>query len=170
MKKILSYVVILFVFSSCIFFPFDIGNGGNNSQPIQYSKYKAVTMKRVDFEKSINLKTASPTKNSGKIYIFDNLIFINEKNRGFHVFDNTTPSNPKKIAFINAPGSTDLAIKNNSIYINQARDLIAVSYDKTIPSVNVSKRIVNVFPSKISPDGYSKYVKDDEVIIDWVLK
>ena len=97
-------------------------------------------------------------------------VFVNENNEGFHIFDNEDPENPAALAFIKAPGATDLAIKNNVYYINQAVDLIAVTYDKLDASLVVTKRIRNVFPVKISPDGYIPDVEDGAIIIDYELQ
>jgi len=59
-------------------------------------------------------------------------MFLGEENQGFHIYDNSSPTLPKKIGFLRIPGATDLAIKPNSevIYVNQAVDLVAFTIEK----------------------------------------
>ncbi len=132
--------------------------------------YEPVFLERAAFEASVTLNETKPIINSGKIYVVEDLLFVNEKNEGFHIIDNTDPENPLPIAFINAPGATDLAIKNNIFFINQAVDLIAVSYTRESNTLIVSKRIRNVFPVMISPDGYTPNVTEDSIIINYTLR
>jgi len=144
---------------------------GDDINPIEIlSNYDPITLDRPIFESSITLQDAKGITDAGKIYVINELLFVNEKNEGFHVFDNEDPQNPTAIAFITAPGATDLAIKNNVYYINQAVDLIAVTYDKLEANLVVTKRIRNVFPTKISPDGYIPDVEDGAIIIDYELQ
>jgi len=104
---------------------------------------------------------------SGKIYIKDNFMFITDVNKGFHVYNYSNPENPLKVAFINVPGATDLAIRNNIIYINQAVDLITLEYDPLSNTINSLHRNRNVFPSKVGPNGEMAYPNRDEIVIDW---
>jgi len=137
------------------------------------SEYEPVFLDRTDFEKSVNVENSLSIGTSGKIYIKDNLLFINEVNKGFHVFDNSDPTNPKSIKFLAAPGSTDMAIRSNMIYINQATDLIAVEYSPQTNTASLTKRIPNTFPELRSPDGFDTYsfdIPENSVVIDWKLK
>ncbi len=78
-----------------------------------YTKYTPVykTME----EMTVDIKSESPRElvQPGKIYFYNNYIFINEIKEGIHVIDNTDPENPQNIAFINMPGNVDIAIKDN---------------------------------------------------------
>lgn len=135
------------------------------------SRYEPVVINRSDFEKSVVLGNSLSIGTSGKIYIKDNLLFINEVNKGFHIYDNSNPSNPKAIQFLVAPGSTDLAIRNDMVYINQARDLIAVEYDAALNSISLTKRIPDTFPEMLSPDGFFAVdLPENSVVVDWKLK
>lgn len=140
--------------------------------PFRESEYQAITLQREVFESTVQLlEPKTLIENAGKIYIKDNLLFINDKYKGFHVYDNTNPETPKKINFINIPGATDMAIRNNIIFVNQATDLISLEYLFSEQSMTVAKRIKNVFPELYSPDGYHEYgINDDEIVVDWKLK
>lgn len=137
----------------------------------QASAYEPIYLDRAAFEQSVVLNNALAIGTSGKIYIKENLLFINEVNKGFHVYDNSDPKNPKALRFLEAPGSTDMAIRDNMIYINQARDLIAVAYSAQANTINLTKRIPNTFPELISPDGFHAYgIPENSVVVDWKLK
>ncbi|MBW1295917.1 hypothetical protein [Aquimarina litoralis] len=133
------------------------------------SQYEPILLDRTDFENSVALKDPITITTSGKIYIKDNLLFINEVHKGFHIYDNSDPASPIPIKFLDASGSTDLAIRDNMIYINQATDLIAVEYDDA-NGITLTKRVVNVFPEIRSPDGFLPFdIPENNVVVGWTL-
>ena len=166
MKHLSALLILAISLQSCV-----TDTSSDDVNPIDiFSNYDAITLGRPTFETSVSLQEAKGITDAGKIYVINDLLFVNEKNEGFHVFDNEDPQNPTALAFITAPGATDLAIKNNVYYINQAVDLIAVTYDKLDANLVVTKRIRNVFPVKISPDGYIPDVENGAIIIDYELQ
>jgi hypothetical protein len=80
--------------------------------------------------------------NPGKIYYYDNKIFINESREGVHVIDNSNPSNPVNVQFISIPGNEDIAIKNGLLYANSYIDLWTVDLE----NYQLVGRTENVFP------------------------
>jgi len=118
-----------------------------------WREYTPVFMLRTDMEQNIKLVGPKTILNPGKIYIKDHLIFINEKYHGIHVIDNTNPEDPTNFAFINIDGCIDISIKENVLYADNAVDLIAVTLDENMTSIEVSSRTKNVFPEMIAPDG-----------------
>ena len=135
------------------------------------SIYEPIILDRETFDQSVQLLPPKPIINSGKIYVLNNLLFVNEKNEGFHVFLNDDPSNPLPINFIEVPGSSDLSIRNGVYFINQAVDLIAVVYNTRSSELTISKRIEDVFPILLSPDGfYPNGIDQNSVVIGWKLK
>ncbi|MHB0756007.1 hypothetical protein [Polaribacter sp. M15] len=164
MKKI---AVILFCLSltSCII---DNWNNSGTVDPV-WSRYNPVTLSRTEFENSIKIQEKTPVTESSKIYIIDDYIFVNDKRTGFHIFDNTDETNPIKKKFLKIPGATDVAIRNNTLYINQATDLVVLSLDFSTFQIAVKKRLKNVFPELQSPDGDSFY-ENDKVVVNWVQK
>ncbi|NQX84474.1 MAG: hypothetical protein HRT67_00875 [Flavobacteriaceae bacterium] len=135
------------------------------------SEYQPIIMQRADFESTTLLESTPRTiENSGKIYVKDNFIFINEVNKGFHIINNSNPENPINIAFVKVLGSSDLSIKNNIFYVNNARDLIAFTINETTNALTITKRIKNVFPQIWSPDGFQYYgLGVNDIIVDWEL-
>ena len=123
---------------------------------------------RLDFEASTEFESPQPIINSGKIYVIDEFLFVNEKNLGFHVFDNSNPESPVNIGFLKVLGSSDLAIKDDVIYINNAVDLIAIQPNFSTATIEITKRIPNTFPQMFSPDGFQFYnLQEDEIIVNW---
>ena len=167
-KRNLVYLLLFCItFQSCCLPPF--GDCYEYEEPT--SLYEPVFLDRTAFEESVLLKNSLAIGISGKIYIKDNLLFINELRKGFHVYDNSDPENPKAIKFLEAPGATDMAIRDNIIYINQATDLIAVSYAANSTTAMITKRIPDTFPALQSPDGFNAYdIPENSVVIDWKLK
>ena len=164
MKKI--YIVIMcLVLTSCIF-----DNWGETTtvDPV-WSRFDPVTLSTIEFESSIEIQDNKEVSESSKIYIIGDYIFINDKRTGFHIFDNTDTSNPVKRKFLKVPGATDIAIRNNILYINQATDLVVLSLDYTTFQVEVKKRLKNVFPELRSPDG-EYFSEENKVVVNWVQK
>lgn len=166
-----SFFIIFFasvIFQSCCYECFDEDDIINE---YEYSAYEPVYWSRANLDSSIQLKPAQDIFNSGKIYVIGDLLFVGEKRQGFHVFDNSDVQNPMKIKFIQVYGSTDIAVRNNILYVNQATDLITLQYDFVEENLQLVKRIENTFPELRSPDGYIEYdVHEDSVVIDWKLK
>jgi hypothetical protein len=65
-------------------------------------------------------------KQVGKIYTRGNLLFINEVNKGVHVFDNIDPKNPIKLKFIHIPGNIDVAVKGNYLFADMGAGLVTI--------------------------------------------
>lgn len=168
-KQSLLYLLILgILFQSCWF-----NNGEDDDftgEPFPASMYDPVIVKRQVLETSTVLQEPQPIINSGKIYVKDAFLFINEKNQGFHIFNNSDPENPENIGFLQVLGSTDLAIKNEVIYVNNATDLIAIQTNLETNTIEITKRIPNTFPQMFSPEGFQyTNLQEDEIIVDWTL-
>jgi len=151
--------------TSCIWNP-----NVDDDNPPPSSAYEAVVLPRVDFENSTQLLAQKPLENTGKIYVKDQYLLINEPNQGFHIYDNSNPANPQKIKFLQVLGSTDISIKGQVLYINNAVDLIAVTFNADFNAIEVTKRVRNVFPVLISPDGfYPNTNPQNDVVVDWTI-
>jgi hypothetical protein len=109
-----------------------------------YTVFDPVYMTLNDFRTSVKSLPAQSLINPGKIYIKDNYLFVNELGKGIHVFDNSNPSAPQNISFINIPGNVDMAIKGNILYADSHIDLVAIDISNPA-EVKVSKRLENTF-------------------------
>ncbi|EWH08118.1 lvivd repeat-containing protein [Catenovulum agarivorans DS-2] len=64
--------------------------------------------------------------NPGKIYVFNQYLFVNDQLKGIHIFDNSDQANPKYLAFVRVVGATDLEVLNGVMYVNSFTDVVAV--------------------------------------------
>ncbi len=163
MKK---YIVILscFLCSSCFYFI-------TEEEPEEFiSYYDPVILSRSELENSIAIENEKNIVESSKVYIFEDYIFINDKREGFHVFDNSDPENPVKKWFLKAPGATDIAIRNDVIFINQATDLVVLTLDLNDFTLTLNKRLRSVFPELISPEGMHHFTEENMVVVNWIKK
>ncbi|MBD3584083.1 hypothetical protein [Flavobacterium selenitireducens] len=150
-----------------LFFAGCIGwNNVDDSVP-NSRNYEPQIMEREIFESSVQLMPAQNVQKSGKIYIQGNLLVVNDVNRGFHIYNYANPSQPQPLAFLNIPGATDVAIRESTIYINQAVDLVTVQYDADNNTLSLKDRNRNVFPQKMAPDASYAALEENEIIINW---
>lgn len=163
-KLLLLLFLSVFTLQSCCY------NCSDDINAKYISSYEPVIFTRGELEASLQIRIPQPIAEAGKIYVFDDYLFVNEKRKGYHVFDNADPAAPRKMAFINLPGSTDLSIRDGVLYANQARDLIAFKINFATLGVEVTKRIPNTFPILYAPDGYYPNVNEDEIVVDYELK
>jgi len=161
--RIALLIVVMSSVQSCFY-----GRGDDNY--VQPSKYVPIVMKRADFERSLAVEKPQAMKNAGKIYIKDQWIFISDTNKGFHVYDNSNPQNPVLKSFIKAPGATDLTIKGNVFYINQAVDLVALEINPETGTLQQLKRVKNTFPERKAPNGEMIMAREGDVIVDWKIR
>jgi len=148
MKRVFSILFCCILLQSC--WP-HLNDDQPNTDPIE-SSFKPITLDRETFESTISVSSSRPIEEAGKIYVNGDMVFINEINKGFHVLDNRDPKNPENISFIEIPLATDLAIRNNTIYVHHAVDLVALRLDTN--SIEILHRERNVFPRLNSPDGF----------------
>ncbi len=92
-----------------------------------------------------------PLKTPGKIYVKDNVLFINEVGRGIHVVDNRDPAKPVKLSFISIPGNRELAIKDSILYADNTLDIVALNIADP-RNVRLVKRVENAFPKANFPN------------------
>ena len=170
MKKPIYKVVFLLttiLLNACIW-----NNVNDVIDPVfpEQQQYEAVTMLISEFENSTVLLPAEQISETGKIYVKDDYLFINQPNKGFHIFDNTNPAAPVNLAFLKVLGSSDLSIKNEVLYINNATDLIAVKPNLVNNTIEITKRISNTFPELASPNNCCYHnTPSNQVIINWTL-
>ncbi|MBA2421921.1 MAG: hypothetical protein H0V61_01675 [Chitinophagales bacterium] len=117
---------------------------------------------------AVNTLPAAEIQNAGKIYYKAPYIFLNEVDKGIHIIDNTNPSSPQKIAFINIPGNIDITMKDNILYADSYIDMVAIDVTNPAGATEVS-RLENVFPQRSYTSGF---VGDNNkgVIVDWIEK
>lgn len=109
---------------------------------------------------SISVTAAHPTHADGKIYIAENLLFYVAQESGIHVFDNSNPSSPQNMAFINLEGVHDIAVKGNYLYADNFVDLVVfdISDINNINVVRIAENVISFYPTY--PDDADFYAYD----------
>lgn len=114
---------------------------------------------------------SNPAKNvelPGKIYIYGNYIFLNDLNKGIHIYDNSNPSSPQNVAFINIPGNVDMAVKGNILYADAYSDLVTM--DITNP---LAAKALSFTENAFTNYGYQFITNKTDttpVIVDWIQR
>ncbi|WP_316796586.1 hypothetical protein [Pedobacter agri] len=118
----------------------------------------------------VGLTKAVPAKKTGKIYIYNDYLFINEPGEGIHIYNNVNPGSPVSIAFVQVPGNVDLAIHNNILYADSFIDLLAFDISN-IGSIKQVERVNDVFKQVYSA-GAQKflYITKDTLVKKQVYK
>lgn len=118
-----------------------------------------------DLRQSVKSSSATDLKDVGKIYYKAPYIFVSEVNKGIHVIDNTNPSSPQNVAFIQVPGNLDIAVKDNVLYADNFIDLVAIDISDP-KNVKEIWRDQEVFPQR----NYQGWTGDATkgVVTDWV--
>lgn len=126
-------------------------------------KYKVnapVYMSYKELRSSVKSMPVTETKitKPGKIYYWNNYLFVNEYSKGIHVIDNTDPSNPVFKTFINIPGNVDMSIKDGMLYADSYIDLVALDISD-MQNVKEIHRVDSIFPYTI-PETYSNLMME----------
>lgn len=117
------------------------------------NSYRPILMTRGSLESAVQWRETREIQQPGKIWVYNQFIFVIEQYRGIHVIDNTDTTSPKKLGFIQIDGCTDVAVKSGRIYANNAVDLICIKPDPVAKSMTVLSRNRNVLPELSPPDG-----------------
>lgn len=132
-----------------------------------YTLFIPVYQTVAEVRANIKSDAAVPVKNPGKIFVHGNYIFLNEIDKGVHIIDNSNPAAPINTYFVAIPGNLDLAVKGNTLYADNYRDLI------TLDISNPAKAQVKKITEKVfSPRQYLNGFAEDttRVIVDWIKK
>ncbi len=102
-------------------------------------------MSYADLRSSFCVLPPEEIKQPGKIYYKDDFIFVNEYQKGIHIINNSDPSNPQNVSFIDIPGNIDMAIKGNMLYADSYIDLLTIDISN-MDDINEVDRDEDVFP------------------------
>ena len=112
----------------------------------EYVSYLVATPIKADLltfkTEAVDVTEPVPMVESRKIYAYKNYVFVNDVGRGFHVLDNTDPSNPQSISFIKLEGNFDISIKDDRLFADSYGDLVILDISD-INNIGDAKRIEN---------------------------
>jgi hypothetical protein len=165
MRSPLFVFLFLFTLASCD--PNIDRNGANEVYVPVYAQLSA--------QEAVSLQPPEATVKAGKIYAYGSYIFQNDINTGIHIIDNSTAGNPRKIAFLKIPYSSELAVKGSFLYTNSINDLVVLDIHDPQHPVEV-KRIKGAFPlinQEYPPYTNVYFVCADPqkgIVVDWQLQ
>lgn len=153
MKKIL-------LFATVIISGFFFGCADNGKETVEYMINEPVFMSAEEFRSQpIELRSAQPIKEQGKICFYEGYLYISEPGEGLHIIDNRTPHSPVAVGFVELEGNTDIAIRDNRLYADSYVDLLW--FDLANPeNPEYANRLENVFE-------YALPIVDNEYGIDY---
>ena len=166
MKK-LSLILMVLVFWTC---------NNDDSQTETYTIAIPETISKLELRSSVVVEAPKPILNVGKIYAYENYIFINEKLKGIHVIDNSNPQSPQVISFISIIGNEDISIKDNFLYADNTVDLVVfdISSITTITEVERLEDVFNVYnydiPLNAIGADFNNFNSETDIIIGWTLE
>lgn len=105
--------------------------------------------------------------NTGKIYLYQNFILLNEPGKGIHVINNINKEQPKIISFINIPGNYEMAVRGDRLFANSYMDLVVLDISNP-ENVTLSKRIEDIFLNLAQQEQY--YDLEKGVLVSWEPK
>lgn len=106
---------------------------------------RAVYLSYTDLRSAVKTEPVRELSSVSRIYLYKNYLFINEKNEGIHVIDNTTPTSPKQISFIAIPGNTEISIRSDNLYADSYIDLVTLNVSD-INNITEVSREESIFP------------------------
>lgn len=157
--KVFLFALISLLFTGCL--------KDTCSHANKYSWLEPLYKTSAEVRANIKSNQARAIENPGKIFILGNYIFLTEIDKGIHVIDNTKPSSPVNIAFVDIPGNVDIAVKGNTLYADLYTDLVTL--DISNPLNVVKKSIIDgVFPPKYYYGAVYLSADSDKIVYDWV--
>jgi len=167
MKKI--YLLTVFVISvltvSC-----------DNEDNAEMAKFAVPTLKSLaDIRSDVSVTAARQTNSDGKIYVTEDYLFYIAQESGVHVFNNTNPSTPVNIAFINLAGVHDISVKGDYLFADNYVDLLVfdISDIQNITLVRTIQNSVAFFPDYPDDAEFYDYTVNptgDEIITGFTVE
>ncbi len=156
----------------CIFiFPplFFISCEDHRMQTVTWTEYEPVYMSNEEFKASAGFEGARVLEEPGKIYLYNGYLFVNEMNKGVHIFDNRNPASPQPVGFINIPANKDMAVRGGRLYADSADDLLVFDIsDYNNPELISRKEgVFNMTNTFFRGFPYREVDASKGVVVDW---
>jgi len=126
-----------------------------------------------EFRQTPEFKIAQPLSSSGNIYFKDDHLFVIEADKGIHFIDNSNPSTPINVGFLDVWGCTGMAIRGDYLYVNSFIDMIIMDVSDLYSPKEV-RRLEDVFPFALPVSDANYPVahidKTKGVVTSWEVK
>lgn len=164
-KSFLLIITALFVMISC-----DKNNDEYETVNVATAEYMSLKT----FRSSVDIIAPIPIIESGKIYVYNDLVLVNDVEKGIHIIDNSNPENPVKKAFIKVVSNKDMEVKGDYLYADSLMDLLVFDISD-LDNIYEVARLEDVFPSYLPMPFVDNLVfnygnngmNSDEIIVSW---
>ena len=138
-------------------------------QTVTWTEYEPVYMSTEEFLEAARLEEARDLEEPGKIFLYNDYLFVNEVNEGVHIIDNQIPSSPQFVGFINIPANKDMAVRGNRLYADSANDLLVFDISDFNNPELISRKadVFQMTHSQVRGFPYRDVDGSKGVVIDW---
>ncbi len=126
-----------------------------------FIQFEPVYVPESDIRPGINVSEARGLVDPGNIYTYKNYLLVNERREGIHIIDNTDPSSPVNLGFIEIPGNLDMAVKDDILYADLYLDLVAIDITNPMEAA-IAGRTDGVF------SAYYPLIENAGYIVEYV--
>jgi len=166
-KLFLILIIACFTFISC------------DNKDGEYITVKVATPEYMTLEalrSSVEITSPIPIVESGKIYVYNDLVLVNDVDKGIHIIDNSIPENPQKVACIKIKANKDMEIKGDYLYADSLMDLVVFDISD-LNNIKEVTRLKDVFPAYVVLPFVEDMVIDygeqgpysGEIIVSWSI-
>ncbi len=106
-----------------------------------------------DIKNSFSVVDDYKIEKPGNIYTYGKYLLVGEKTKGIHILDNTNPSNPTPLKFINLHGNLNFSIYNDIILADNGPDLLSISFSD-LNDIKIVNRAENVNTENVAGDKF----------------
>lgn len=138
-------------------------------QTVTWTEYEPVYMSHAEFTSAVKMKKAREIREPGKIYFYNDYLFVNEVDKGVHIIDNTDPASPAIVGFINIPANKDIAVKDDRLYADSHSDLLVFDITNMQEAELITrKEDVFEFSAAMHPGfPYQEVDNSQGIVVDW---
>ncbi len=165
-KILLALTMLFFMLQSC--------NDEIDGEFVMVNVATPKYMTKEALRSSVEITLPLPIIESGKIYVYKDLVLVNDIENGIHIIDNSNPESPKKVACIKMEANNDMEIKGDYLYVDSLMDLVIFDISN-IHDIKEVTRLKDVFPAYVVMPFMDDLVYDytnhtqnaNEIIVGW---
>lgn len=105
---------------------------------------------------SVEVSATAPIENPGRIYLYEDLLMVNEQSKGVHIYDNSNVNSPVELSFVAIPGNMDFSVNSGFMYADNITDMVVIDINNPSDPQFV-RRIPEVFPVQQFPDEFGPF-------------
>jgi len=164
---------VLFVLS--LFLSVSCSNKDDTGETVSFTVGKPIKMSISEIRNAVAVENPQPTTESGKMYQYEDYVFVNESNEGVHVIKGLEEEHLQKVKFLRVPGNKDISVRDGFLYADSYFDLVVFDISD-IDTIEHVYTLENVFPNYFYNfiEGADWFDFDgvdfeNEIIVGWEL-